>query len=95
MATALEQMLRDELEREKRHSDFLLQQLKSNQTEFIEELQRISRAYENELTKITQSFKEELAKNRELLEKYLQSEAVEFLALKSDLTKLSTTLKSS
>ena len=93
MATALEQMLRDELEREKRHSDFLLQQLKSNQTEFIEELQRISRAYENELTKITQSFKEELAKNRALLKNYMNSEATEFNALQSELERLSKALK--
>ena len=97
MATALEQMLRDELESEKRHSDFLLKQLKSNQAEFTTELQRISTSFEDEVKKISQSyeymFKEELAKNRALLEKYLQSEAVEFNALQSDLKSFTKELK--
>ena len=99
MATALEQMLRDELENEKRHSDFLLKQLKNNQAEFTTELQRISTSFEDEVKKISQSYeymlKEELAKNRALLEKYLQSEATEFSTLKSELEQLSAKLKSS
>ena len=83
--TSLEQMLQEELEKERQHSSYLSKQLKQSQTAFIEELQRISRVYENELTKITQSFKEELAKNRALLENYMQTEATEFNALHSTL----------
>lgn len=49
--TSLEQMLQEELEKERQHSSYLSKQLKQSQTAFIEELQRISRVYENELTK--------------------------------------------
>lgn len=95
--SSLEQMLEEELENEKRHSNSLLQQLEKNQTEYIKELQKISRAFEDTCRQMKQGYelilKEELAKNNRLLETYMQSEAVEFQSLKNELERLSKALK--